>query len=68
MSAFSQLAAEALQHSEGVAGEQDVEKQIEAALACPCLGEAMLAGAQVLIWAVGGAVLGQSSIVVDRKP
>lgn len=35
MAGFSQLAAEALQHAEG---EQDVDKRIEEALACPCLG------------------------------
>ncbi len=33
---FSQLAAEALQHAEG---EEDIDKKVEQALACPCLGE-----------------------------
>lgn len=37
MAGFSQLAAEALQHSEG---EQDLEKKIDQALSCPCLGNA----------------------------
>lgn len=36
MAGFSQLAAEALQHSEG---EQDLEKKIDQALSCPCLGD-----------------------------
>ena len=36
MSAFEQLAAQAMSNADG---DEDMEKQIQEALACPCVGE-----------------------------